>query len=465
MTSLVKARGDDTRNARLWLEEYKATLLLGVPLIGAQLAQMSINLTDTIMIGWLGAEPLAASVLATQLFFLTWLAGLGFLQAVMPLAARSEGQGDVRGVRRASRMGLWVAIAYSTLAVALLAYSEDILLRLGQDPKVASLANEYIQILKWSLYPSLVVMALRSFLTSLEKAQIVLWATLLCAGINAVLDYALIFGHWGAPELGIVGAGFASVGSNLCAALILIIYIQKDEKVRSYEVFVRFWRADWRAFFDILRLGWPISLMLLAEAGMFSAAAIMMGWIGTLHVAAHGIAAQLAGTAFMIPIGLSNAAVVRVGTSLGRQSGAGITRAGWCGISLAAFIALFSGAIFWSYPAELIGLFLRETNTDAAAVLRLGVPLLFIAALFQVVDGIQVVAAGVLRGLSDTRTPMGIAFIGYWIIGIPMSYVLAFPLGWGAEGIWVGLALGLATSALLLAIRFKRRYELGLVRP
>ncbi|MTI16564.1 MATE family efflux transporter [Rhodobacteraceae bacterium RKSG542] len=462
MASFEKFGGRKAGPLELWLKEAKATLLLGLPLIGAQLAQMAINVTDTVMIGWLGADQLAAAVLANQLYYIVWLAGLGLVQAVMPLASQAAGQGDVRGVRRAARMGMWIALGFSTLGMGVLWQGEQILLLLGQDPNVSALAGEYLRILQWSIYPSLFVMAVRSFLTSLERAQIVLWATVISALFNAVLDYAFIFGKFGMPEMGIVGAGVASVGTNALAAVILIWYVLNEPTVKTYEVFVRFWRADWGAFFETLRLGWPYSLALVAETGLFSAAAFMMGWFGTLEVAAHGIVAQLAGLAFMIPIGFSNATVVRVGLALGRKDAQGIMLAGWCSILMAMGVAVVGASLFWLLPEIWIGFYLDQTNPNAAAVLALGVPLLVWAAAFQVFDGIQVVAAGALRGLSDTRTPMIIAFIGYWVIGIPMSYVLAFKLGFGPEGIWIGLAGGLAASAAMLTWRFYRRRETGL---
>ncbi|MDD7911879.1 MULTISPECIES: MATE family efflux transporter [Pseudovibrio] len=447
-----------------WLAETKAMLILGVPLIGAQLAQMAINATDTLMIGWLGATELAASVLALQLFFMTWLAGLGIIQAVMPLASRAEGQGDVRGVRRAARMGIWIAVSYTSLGMVLLWHGESILLYLQQDPEVSKIAGEYLRVVQWSMYPSLIVVALRCFLTCIQKAQIVLWATLVSAVVNAVLDYGLIFGHWGFPEMGILGAAIASIGTAIASAVFLVVYILWEPKVRTYDVFVRIWRADWGAFFEILRLGWPISLMLLAETGLFGASAFMMGWIGTLELAAHGIAVQLAGIAFMIPVGFSNAATARVGQALGRNDEDGLRRSGWVAICLAGFFAVIGSMLFWLFPEALIGLYLDESNPYAADVLRLGIPLLAIAALFQLADGVQGVAAGVLRGMSDTTTPMIIAIIGYWAIGFTMAYVLAFPMGYGPEGIWAGLAAGLMFCAVVLTVRFHKRKEWKLVR-
>ena len=426
-----------------WLGESKATLILGLPLIGAQLAQMAINATDALMIGWLGAKELAASVLALQLFFILFLAGLGFLQAVMPLASKAEGKGDIRAVRRASRMGIWIAFLYTTLAMVVLWNGEQLLLSLGQKPDVAAIAAEYLRVVQWSMYPSLFVVALRSFLTSIERSQVVLWATIASALLNAFLDYAFIFGNFGFPKMGIVGAGIATLGTATASCLILICYVMWEDKTRQYEVFVRIWRADWPAFFEILRLGWPISLMLVAEVGLFAAAALMMGWIGTLELAAHGIAGQLSGIAFMIPLGFSQAAVVRVGIASGRHDANRISLAAWVAMAWVVAFSIVGATLFFAYPETLIGFYLDTDNPNAAEVIRLGVPLVYIAAAYMIADSIQVVAAGVLRGLSDTWVPMIIAIVGYWVIGMSISYVLAFPMGWGPEGIWTGLAAGL----------------------
>ncbi|WP_068313381.1 MATE family efflux transporter [Polycladidibacter hongkongensis] len=447
----------------IWRKEVRSTLVLGVPLIGAQMAQMAINFTDTLMIGWLGATELAASVIALQLFFIVFLAGLGVLQAVMPLASRAVGQNDVRGVRRVSRMGIWVSLIYSSVAMVVLWESERIFLMLGQDADVSRIGAEYLRIVQWSMYPGLLVIAIRCFLTSIERAGVVLWATVISAVLNAVLDYLLIFGHYGFPELGILGAGIASVGTAFCSAAILIAYVYIDPRSRTYEIFVRIWRADWEAFFEIWRLGWAISLTIVSEVGMFVAAAFMMGWIGKLELAAHGIAAQLSGIAFMIPLGFSQACVVRVGQAVGRQDADAVGRSGWVAIVLSAVIAIFGAILFVVTPEPLISVYLDHANAESATVVALAIPMVFVAAVYMVFDSIQAVGAGVLRGMSDTRVPMLIAIMGYWVVGIGLSYVLAFKADWGPVGIWWGLASGLAFCSVMFLWRFHRRDQLGLM--
>lgn len=446
-----------------WLEHAKATLVLGVPLIGAQLAQMAIGVTDTIMIGWLGAFELAAGVLGTQAFFLLFIFGGGFALAVLPIAAQAHGRDDVRGVRRSVRMGIWVILIYSALVMVPLWYSEGILLMLGQAPETAALAADYVRVAQWGMFPALLMMVFRSYLSALERAQIILWATLFGTLANIALNYTFIFGNFGAPRLGVVGAAVASVGTNFVSFFALLAYALLKSELRKYDLLGRFWRADWQDFFEVVKLGWPIGATILAEVGLFAGAAIIIGWIGTIELAAHGIALQLAGIAFMIPLGLSSAATIRVGNAYGRQDWLGLTRAGVVSILLVLAATLSTALLFLAVPQSLVNLFLDADNPDAAQVLANAVPLLFVAAVFQTVDGLQVIGAGLLRGLKDTRVPMVIAVFSYWGIGMTSAYMLGFRMGYGATGVWWGLALGLLFAAVLMNWRYMLRERIGLV--
>ncbi|BDA86912.1 MATE family efflux transporter [Aureimonas sp. SA4125] len=445
-----------------WGSHLGAMLRLGLPLVGVQLAQMSINVTDTVMIGWLGPKPLAAAVLATQGFFLFWMFGAGFAQAVMPVAANAAGRGDIRGVRRSVRMGLWVILAYAALAMVPLWHMDAILLALGQDAEIAALAGTFMRVLQWSMFPALAIVGLRSYLSVLDRAHVVLVITLIGALINALADYLLIFGHFGLPALGMQGAAIASLATNIAMCAILIIYTALSPGLKRYELYVRFWRPDWPAFVEVLRLGWPISTTIIAEVGLFAAASVMMGWLGAIALAAHGIALQLASIAFMVPLGLSNAATVLVGRAHGAEDWARLGRAAHTGLALAAVIAVLGALLFFLAPTALIALYIDRGNPDAAAVLAVGIPLLAVAAAFQIFDAVQVMAAGLLRGLKDTRVPMLMAVFSYWAIGMPVAYVLGFTLHLGGPGIWTGLAAGLFVAALLMTWRFHRRVALGL---
>lgn len=442
-----------------WGEHLRATFRLGVPLVGAHLGLMLMNTTDTVMLGWYGVEELAASVLATQLFFVVMIFGSGVGQAVMPMAGHAEGGGDKKTVRRVVRMGFWIAILYSTLTLPLLFYGETFLLILGQEPHIAKLAGQYMFIAAFAMYPTLMSHALRSFLSGIERAQIIFWSTLIAALANIVINYMLIFGNWGAPELGVKGAAYATLLVNIIMFFAMAAYVALNKDTRQYTVFARFWRADWQAFFDVLKIGIPMGVTILAEVGMFILASIMVGWLGVVPLAAHGIALQLASITFMIPLGMAQAATVRVSNAYGRHDPVNLHRAANAVMVVAVLFAFASAVSFFLFPDLLIGMFLDEGNADVAAVAAYAVPLVFVAAIFQLVDSAQAVAVAQLRGLRDTRIPMAIAIFSYWCVGLATSYYLGIVLNWDGTGIWIGLAFGLAVAALLLNLRFQ------LIRP
>lgn len=446
-----------TANGQSWGTHARATLALGLPLVGTQIAQVAITTTDVVMLGWYGTEELAATVLASQAFFVVFIFGIGFSSAVLPLAAQAEGRNDPTHVRRSVRMGMWILLLFSALVMPLLWYLEPVLIALGQKPEIAALAGDYIRIAQWGMFPALMMMALRAFFAARSRAGIVLWSALIGTLVNGVLNYLLIFGHFGVPEMGVRGAAVASVISSSVIFLIMACWAVFHPRHIEYRLFQRFWRPEWPAFFEVFRLGLPIGFTILAEAGLFMAASLMMGWLGTVQLAAHGIAIQLASISFMIPLGLSHAATVRVGQAYGRGDRESLARAAHTVMGLAVVISFAAGLLFWLVPEALIGLFIDETNLDAADLLAAAVPLLLVAGAFQMVDAIQVIAAGLLRGLKDTRIPMFVAMISYWPIGLSAAYGLGFGLDLGGPGIWAGLAVGLGVAAVLLNVRFARR--------
>lgn len=435
-----------------WRSHFVNTLTLGLPLIGAQMAQFLISTTDVLIVGQLGTVELAAMVLSAQYFFTLFIFGSGFSAASIPLAAQAEGRGDKTTVRRAIRMGMWVSLLYAVLVMPLFIYSEPVLLLLGQKPEVASRATHYLHIIGFGMFPALIVMCLRSFLSALERARVILLTTLAMLAFNAFFAYAFVLGHFGAPRLGLVGAASVAVAAQIFALVLMIAYTNR--KLPEYELFVRFWRPDWEAFFDVLRIGLPIAISILAEVSLFTAASLMMGWIGTTALAAHGIALQYASMAFMIPLGLSQAATVRVGLASGRDDYGAIWRAAIAALVLAAGFALAGAALFLFQHANLAALFVDNNDPDAAAVIAIAGPFIIIAGIFQLFDGLQAVAAGLARGLKDSTIPMILALISYWAIGFPAAYILAFPLEIGGNGIWFGYLGGLFAAAILMNTRF-----------
>lgn len=448
----------ETGKEQGWGAHIWATLALGLPLVGTQIAQIAIATTDVVMLGWYGTEELAATVLGSQAFFIVFIFGAGFANAILPLAAQAEGRNDPTHVRRSVRMGMWILLIYAVVVMPFLWLLEPILIALGQKPELAALASDYIRIAQWGMFPALMMMALRTFFAARSRASIVLWSALIGTLVNGVLNYALIFGHFGAPEMDVRGAAVASVISSTVIFLIMAGWALLHPVHREYRLFQRFWRPEWPAFFEVFRLGLPIGLTILAEVGLFMAASLMMGWLGTVELAAHGIAIQLASISFMVPLGLSHAATVRVGQAYGRGDMEGLARAAHTVMGLSVLIALGSATLFWVLPETLVGLFLDEAKADAADLLKVAVPLVLVAAAFQLVDAVQAIAAGLLRGIKDTRVPMIMAVISYWPVGLSAAYGLGFGLGFGGPGIWAGLAVGLGVAALLLNFRFAKRH-------
>jgi multidrug resistance protein, MATE family len=430
-------------------------LVLALPLIGGHLAQFAVGLTDTVMIGWYGVEELAALVLAHAYHFTIFIMGSGFAWAVMPVVAAAAGTADDTQVRRVTRMGMWISVLFGLAAMPLLIWSDPVLRLLGQEPSVAADAQTYLRIVSIGLIPSLLMMTLKSYLAALGRTQVVFWVMLGSAVLNALLNYALIFGNWGAPELGIRGAAIASVILQAAGLVALVIYTRAATP--EYLLFQRLWRADREAFGRVFRLGWPIGLTNLAEVGLFAASAFMMGWIGTIELAAHGIAITLASATFMFHLGLSNAATIRAGRAYGRRNEAELRQGAGAIIAISMALAMLTVAVFLAFPEPLIALFLDPADPARGRIVAVGVGLLALAALFQLADGAQVMALGLLRGVQDTRIPMVYAGLSYWAVGIPASYLLGFTMGYGGAGIWAGLVIGLVLAGGLLMTRFWRR--------
>lgn len=432
----------------------RAVAVLGFPLVGGHVAQFAIGMTDSVMLGWYGAAALAAVTLAGSYFFVFFLLGAGFAIAVMPLVAAAAGAGEERQIRRATRMGLWLSLLYAVAAMPVLIFSEQILLSLGQKPEVAGPASAYLQLAGWGLFPALLVMVIKSYLAALERTQIVLWITILAAVVNGFVNYALIFGNWGAPELGIAGAAIASIATQTVSLIAVAAYALWV--LPEHEILKNFHRPDWEMFAKVFKLGMPIGLTNLSEVSLFAASAMMMGWLGTIPLAAHGVAMTLSGLTFMVHLGLSNAATIRAGNAYGRNDRHHMVLGARVVIVMSLVMALIGSAAFLLLPDHLISLFLDPDEPNKPEILLVGASLLAMAALFQLADGMQVIALGLLRGVQDTNWPMVIAALSYWAVGVPASYVFGFKFGWGGVGIWSGLVFGLTIAGIFLMLRFWR---------
>ena len=449
-----------------WRGELRATLALAWPLVLTNVAQALINATDTLLLGWAGARTLAAAAIGLNLYFAFLVFGIGLVTAAQPLMAKEVGERahSVRDVRRTVRQTMWAAVAICIPVWILLWNAKHVLVAIGQDPLLAADAERMLRALQWGMLPALWYLILRSFIATLERP---FWAIIVMVGailLNAILNYALIFGAFGMPRLGILGAGIGSSCANLAMFAGMALIVSLHPRFKRYRLFGHFWRADWARFKRVWALGLPIAVTLGLEVAIFNAAVFLMGLIGPESIAAHMIAIQLASLTFMVPLGLGQAATVRVGLAYGRRDPAAIARAGWCALSLALFFMSAMALVMLCFPHQLVTLFLDPADPRNANVIPLALTFLFIAALFQIFDGAQAVGAGLLRGLHDTRVPMLFAAFGYWVVALSVAVALGFGLGWEGIGIWIGLAMGLAVVAALMIGRWMARVRLGIVR-
>ncbi|QPF84766.1 MATE family efflux transporter [Bradyrhizobium genosp. L] len=456
MTSIGKIAPAATRAAavprNLLAAELAETLKLAVPLALTQLGQIAMMTTDLAFIGRLGSETVAAAALAHTVYFVSFTIGMGMVSAVSPLAAQAFGARDPHMMRRALRVGLWVAFLMVLPLMVLPFQGERILLALGQAPLTAHLAQQYLFGLAWGILPALWFIALRGFMSAVNRPEPVLWITLAAIPANALMVYLLLYGKWGMPELGLFGAGLATTLVNLGTFLAGAWFCAERRPFRKYHVFSRIWRIDWPLMGKLVGVGAPIAIAFLLEYGLFGAAGLLMGLISTTALAAHQIALQIAAILFMVPFGVSMAATVRVGHAVGRRDADAVRRAGYVAVALSGiFMSVMTLAVILA-RFEIAALFLGEASDTTA---QLTATLLLIGATFFIADGVQTTSAGALRGMNDTKVPLLFATISYWLVGFASAYALAFWLKLDAAGVWIGLSLGTAVYAALLILRFR----------
>jgi MATE family multidrug resistance protein len=433
--------------------ELGETLKLAVPIALTQLGQIAMMTTDIAFIGRLGSEALAAASLAHTVFFVSFTFGMGLVSAVAPLAAQAFGARDPRMVRRSLRVGLWAALLIALPLMALPFRGEQILLALGQAPLAAHLAQQYLFGLAWGILPAMWFLAIRGFMSAVNRPEPILWITLAAIPANALLVYLLLYGEWGLPRMGLFGAGLATSIVNLGTFLAALWFTARRRPFRKYHVLGRIWRIDWHLMRQLVRVGAPISISFLLEYGLFGAAGLLMGLISTIALAAHQIALQIAAILYMVPFGIAMAATVRVGHAVGRGDAQAVKRAGLVatGLGIVFMSAMTLAVILGRFGIAEI--FLGET-TDATAALA--ATLLLVGSTFFIADGIQTVVAGALRGMNDTRIPLLFATVSYWLVGFTCACALGFWTPLGAVGVWIGLSCGTAVYAVLLILRFRR---------
>lgn len=435
-------------------EEFVETLRLAVPMMLTQLGQIAMITTDLAMIGHLGETNVAAAALAHTVYFVSFTFGLGLMSAVSPLAAQAFGAGDAGRIRGSLRVGLWVALLISLPMMASPFYGERILLALGQMPQPAALAQRYLHGLAWGIAPALGFIALRSMMSAVNRPQAPLWITIAAIPINAALVYCLIHGVFGFPALGLFGAGLATSLVNLGTFIAALAIAAWRKPFSDYHLLAHFWRIDWPLTRQLIALGAPISFSLLLEYGLFSSAALLMGLISTAAIAAHQIALQVTAVLFMVPLGISMAATVRVGHAFGRNEPLAVRRAGLVAAVLGIVLvsALTIAIIIGRF--QLGRLFFGSSEASAATV-ELTATLLVVGATFFIADGLQTIMGGALRGINDTRMTLVFAAIGYWCVAFPAGWLLAFNAHFGAVGVWIGFSVGTFVYAGLLVLRFR----------
>jgi multidrug resistance protein, MATE family len=435
--------------------EFTETLKLAAPMALAQLGHQAMMTTDLAFIGRLGSEAVAAAALGGTVYFVSFTFGMGVLSAVAPLAAQAFGARDPHLVRRALRTGLWAALLVALPVMVFPLRGEQILLALGQAPVAAHLAQQYLFGLAWGMAPALCFLAIRGFMGALNRPQPVLWITLAAIPANALMVYLLMYGAFGLPRLELFGVGLATTMVNCATFLAGLWFATRRRPFRKYRVLGQLWRIDWTLMRQLFAIGAPISFAFLMEYGLFAAAAILMGLIGTAALAAHQIALQVTAILFMVPFGIGMAATVRVGHAVGRNDKAAVKRTGLAAMLLGiGLVAILTLAVILARFA-IARFFLGDATDNADATIELAAKLLLVGATFFVLDGLQSIAVGSLRGMKDTRIPLLFAAISYWLIGFTSAYGLAFWTPLGAIGVWIGLSCGTTIYAILLVLRFR----------
>lgn len=438
-----------------WFGEMRALMTIGVPMALAQLVQFSPYVADTLMIGRIGPAEIAAAAIGSVLYFLLWMMTSGPIAAVTPLVSQALGRNKTerRDIRRTVRMSVWACFLMFPLIIALLLMTETIMIFAGQDPEVAKLAQGYVLVLAPGLPFTMAVMSFRNFLAAIERTMIPFLLVASSAIVNIGLNWVLIFGNLGAPEMGLIGAGIASSIACIYGFVAFVIYIKWDSRAREFDIFSNLWNPDWERMRDLLKLGWPISITVTFEGMLFNAGVLIAGAVGVIEQGGFQIALNVASVAFMMPYGLSMAGAVRIGLARGAENKAAERRAATTTI-LASTLAIMIFAIPVAFAPDWVAAFYFDMDSaETRPVFDYVVIFLPIAAGFMLFDAVQVAANQLLRGLADVTWPMIITGISYWTIGFPIAYYTALHTDIGAKGIWYGLTAGLIAAFIGLGIR------------
>ena len=445
--------------------EMNAMLRLSAPLAAANLLQMAVYAVDVVFVARLGEATLAAASLAVSMFMLIMFGFSSVTSAVAPLIAAELGRRAHAGreVRRSFRMALWLSVACTAVGMTVCQFGEAFMLLTGQDPAISARAQDFLTILSFSMLPMIVANVLRTLVSTMGRPVFATVVTALSIVVNAVGNYAFVFGNLGAPAWGLEGSAISTLITTVITCIAYAVAIQSDRTLRRYRLFGRLWRPEWQRLREILRIGVPIALTVMAEGGLFSSAAFLMGRLGSAELAAHTVALQVAAFFFQIPFGIGQAATIRVGYHFGAGNREGIARAGMSAMVLTIGFQAVSAGIMLLAPGIVLSLYVDTDLAANAALVSLAAGYLAVGAAFQFADGLQAVAAGALRGLQDTHVPMLVALGGYWLAGFTIAAGLGLATPLEGIGVWIGLAAGLFIVAALLIRRWQAREALGLV--
>jgi MATE family multidrug resistance protein len=409
-----------------------------------------LGVVDSFMVGKLGAEPLAAAALANGLFFLIMVLGIGMSHAVTALVAIAQGNQNNDECGKILRPSLIVNSIFSLLMISLTIVAAKLVIHLNQEKLVAELTESYLSILSLSIFPFMLFQTYRQFVEGLSDTKTPMYLAIIANFVNAFGNWILIFGNWGFPALGLDGAGYATLITRTFLGVSMMLIVIYSSKYKIYNPTLKFKTIDKKLILRIISIGFPSGLTYSMEVGAFAVAAIIIGWLGSSALAAHQIAINLASISYMVVLGISSAATIRVGNAYGSMEKQRVKLAGSSSILLGLMFMSFSGIVFILFKDFLPTLYIND-----AEVVNIASSLLIVAALFQISDGVQAVGLGVLKGLTDVKIPMIITFIAYWLIALPSAYLLGFIFEYNITGIWIGLLLGLTTAAVLFVLRFK----------
>jgi MATE family multidrug resistance protein len=437
-------------------KEIREFLKLAIPLASAQVAQAATGFVDTVMMGWLGQEVLAAGGLAAMIFMAFMMTGIGIVSGVSPLVAEAYGAKQNRRVGQVTRQGLWIALLLAIPGMQIIANLDPLMHQFGQATTTVSLADTYLSVMAWGLFPAIGFAVLRGCIVSLSEARPIIVIVIAATGFNTIGNYVLAFGKLGFPAMGIAGLAVSSIGAHWIMFLSLLGYMLWHKPLREYSLFQTLHRLELKIVQQLLWVGIPIGIAAVLEYGLYTTVTFLMGALGTPVLAAHQVVLQTSMVIFMVPLAMSYAATVRVGQWFGQRNWLQVRQAAFVSIGLAVMFMLVTAIALFIQPRQIIGLYLNLDNPINADVVTVAVSIMSVAAFGQILDGVQRTTNGILQGLQDTRIPMLLGTVSYWGIGLTTSYLLGFHTNLAGVGVWIGSYTGLAMAAITFVWRFWR---------